>query len=60
MLACTIHCRHLMVWKIFAPSFIYEGISTYSSFIATAIGYLIVVRVHTAVSNFITKVQKSE
>lgn len=50
MLACTIHCRHLMVWKIFAPRFIYEGIATYLIFGAILIGFLIVIRVHKAVN----------
>lgn len=56
MLACTIHCRHLMVWKVFAPKFIYEGISSYVSFAAIVCGYLILVRVHAAVGELLSTI----
>lgn len=56
MLACTIHCRHLMVWKIFAPRFIYEGITSYLSFGAIIIGYLILVRVHSSVERLMLRI----
>uniref|UniRef100_A0A6B2ED15 Putative glycosylphosphatidylinositol anchor synthesis protein n=1 Tax=Phlebotomus kandelakii TaxID=1109342 RepID=A0A6B2ED15_9DIPT len=59
MLACTIHCRHLMVWKIFAPRFIYEGISTYVLLGAILFSYLMLMRVHRAVVNLIVKITKS-
>ncbi|XP_059614511.1 GPI ethanolamine phosphate transferase 3 [Phlebotomus argentipes] len=59
MLACTIHCRHLMVWKIFAPRFIYEGISTYVLLGAILLSYLMLIRVHRAVVNLIVKFSKS-
>lgn len=55
MLACTIHCRHLMVWKIFAPRFIYEGITTYVMFIAILLAFLLVIRINTAVNRFMAK-----
>lgn len=58
MMACTIHCRHLMVWKIFAPRFIYEGLATYVSFPAIIIGYLIIVRVHWSVDRLINRINK--
>lgn len=54
MIACTIHCRHLMVWKIFAPRFIFEAIGTYFIFGAIVIGFLAVVRIHKAVSQLIS------
>lgn len=60
MLACTIHCRHLMVWKIFAPKFIYEGITTYLGFAAMIVGFLICARVHIAAVNYIKKIAKSK
>lgn len=56
MLACTIHCRHLMVWKVFAPKFIYEGIATYVAFGAILIAYLILCRVHAAVGALLTSI----
>ncbi|KAM7341838.1 phosphatidylinositol glycan anchor biosynthesis class O isoform 1-T4 [Cochliomyia hominivorax] len=58
MLACTIHCRHLMVWKIFAPRFIYEGIATFVSMPAIILGYLLIVRIHKGVEDLITKLNK--
>lgn len=59
MLACTILCRHLMVWKIFAPRFIYEGIASYISFISIVLGFLMLLRVHKSVKNLVNKVRKS-
>ena len=58
MLACTIHCRHLMVWKIFAPRFIYEGIVTFVSMPAIIIGYLLIIRIHKGVDTLISKINK--
>lgn len=49
MIACTIHCRHLMVWKVFAPKFIYEGITSYLAFAAILLGYLLIVKLHKSV-----------
>lgn len=59
MLACTIHCRHLMVWKIFAPRFIYEGMSTYVFILSLIFGYCLLIRVHKAVDMFITFINKT-
>lgn len=59
MIACTILCRHLMVWKIFAPRFIYEGIGSYISFIAIIIGFLLLIRVHKSVKILVDKVSKN-
>ena len=58
MLACTILCRHLMVWKIFAPRFIYEGIASYVSFFAIVIGFLFLLRVHYSVNKLVDKINK--
>lgn len=60
MLACTIHCRHLMVWKIFAPKFIYEGITSYLGFGAIIVGFLISARVHIAAVSYIKKIAKAK
>lgn len=59
MIACTILCRHLMVWKIFAPRFIYEGIASYISFTAIVLGFLLLLRVHKSVKNLVNKVSKN-
>ncbi|XP_023291866.2 GPI ethanolamine phosphate transferase 3 [Lucilia cuprina] len=58
MVACTMHCRHLMVWKIFAPRFIYEGIATFVSMPAILIGFLLIVRIHKGVETLICKISK--
>ncbi|KAG5678197.1 hypothetical protein PVAND_007890 [Polypedilum vanderplanki] len=59
MIACTILCRHLMVWKIFAPRFIYEGIASYISFIAILIGFMLLIRVHKSVKSLVNKINKN-
>lgn len=59
MIACTILCRHLMVWKIFAPRFIYEGIATYISFIAIILGFLFLIRIHKSVKTLVAKISKN-
>ncbi|XP_065087851.1 GPI ethanolamine phosphate transferase 3 [Ochlerotatus camptorhynchus] len=59
MFACTLHCRHLMVWKIFAPRFIYEGISSYIAFIGLNLGFLLLLRVHRAVNALISQINKN-
>lgn len=58
MLACTILCRHLMVWKIFAPRFIYEGIASYISFIAIIFGFAVLMRIHVSVKALVDKINK--
>ncbi|XP_035791752.1 GPI ethanolamine phosphate transferase 3-like [Anopheles albimanus] len=59
MFACTLHSRHLMVWKIFAPRFIYEGIGSYVAFFGINLGFLLLLRVHHAVGALITAINKS-
>ncbi|XP_052860167.1 GPI ethanolamine phosphate transferase 3 isoform X2 [Anopheles cruzii] len=59
MLACTLHCRHLMVWKIFAPRFIYEGIASYVAFVGINLGFLLLLRVHHSVGGLITAINKA-
>ncbi|XP_058832499.1 GPI ethanolamine phosphate transferase 3 [Topomyia yanbarensis] len=58
MFACTLHCRHLMVWKIFAPRFIYEGIGSYIVFIGLNLGFLLLLRVHRSVNSLISRINK--
>ncbi|XP_050073586.1 GPI ethanolamine phosphate transferase 3 [Anopheles maculipalpis] len=58
MFACTLHCRHLMVWKIFAPRFIYEGIASYVMFVGVILGFLLLLRVHRSVGVLITAINK--
>lgn len=58
MLACTIHCRHLMVWKIFAPRYIFEGISTFVSLFCIILSYIITIRVHKAIDYLVISLKK--
>ena len=58
MIACTILCRHLMMWKIFAPRFIYEGIGSYISFISIIVGFALLIRIHVSVKSLIDKINK--
>lgn len=60
MLACTIHCRHLMVWKIFAPRFIYEGIATFIYVPVLLVGYLVMARVHKGVVGLIENLTRPQ
>lgn len=60
MLACTIHSRHLMVWKIFAPRFIYECIGTFATFFAIILGYVLVVRIHKAIDSLFAKIAETK
>ncbi|XP_046403126.1 GPI ethanolamine phosphate transferase 3 [Ischnura elegans] len=45
MAAAALHRRHLMVWKIFAPKFIFEGISLLITMLGVFLGYTLVLRV---------------
>lgn len=56
MMACTVHCRHLMVWKIFAPRFIYEGLASYAIFAAIVLGYALVMRCHAAIDGLLRSI----
>lgn len=56
MLACTIHCRHLMVWKIFAPRFIYEGLQSYVIFGSICCAFALLVRCHWAINTLVTSI----
>lgn len=55
MLASTIHCRHLMVWKLFAPKFIFEGVAMLVTLISVLIGYLVLARINTVLEKLISK-----
>ncbi|XP_064543887.1 GPI ethanolamine phosphate transferase 3 [Drosophila montana] len=60
MLACTIHCRHLMVWKIFAPRFIYEALATFVGLPSLIVGYLLLLRINRAVDGLIKRINKDK
>lgn len=58
MLASTIHCRHLMVWAIFAPKLIFEGLGLFVTLPAVLISYLLLIRINTRVDNLIVSLEK--
>ncbi|KAK6179351.1 hypothetical protein SNE40_011734 [Patella caerulea] len=51
--AAGLHRRHLMVWKIFAPRFIFEAVGTIVSFTVSFLMYLFVMRVDNSLSKFV-------
>jgi phosphatidylinositol glycan class O len=51
-LAATILRRHLMVWKIFAPRFIFESAGFVVSALSVIAGYALVVRILSATSRY--------
>ncbi|KAI4467979.1 phosphatidylinositol glycan [Holotrichia oblita] len=58
MLAATIHCRHLMVWKIFAPKFIFEAISLFVTIPSVLFGYVLLIRINGAVNKLVKALNK--
>ena len=59
VLAAAVLRRHLMVWKIFAPNFIFEGIGFGVSFVSVTLGFLVFNRVLTSLSKWYAKIQKT-
>lgn len=43
--ASALHRRHLMVWKIFAPKFIFEGVSFLVSCVCLLLGFVVFARI---------------
>jgi len=60
MLAAAVLRRHLMIWKIFAPRFIFEGVGMGVSLVAVVVGYSTFARIHNYVSKFYSTVNKLE
>ena len=49
--------RHLMVWKIFAPAFIYEGASLIFVTVVCMITYVMFLRITKVVQKFISNLE---
>ena len=60
MLAAAHLRRHLMVWKIFAPRFIFEAVGFLVGLVATMIGYVLFVRVQNSLDAYVENVSKKE
>ncbi|XP_074650116.1 GPI ethanolamine phosphate transferase 3, catalytic subunit-like [Tubulanus polymorphus] len=58
--AAGLHRRHLMVWKIFAPRFIFEAVSFLVVFFICCFILLFVMRLDKAVSNWATALWKKQ
>ena len=58
VLAAAILRRHLMVWKIFAPNFIFETVGFFVSLISVVIGFIIFNRVLSVLNRWYYKIQK--
>ncbi|KAL2747949.1 GPI ethanolamine phosphate transferase 3 [Vespula maculifrons] len=58
MLAATIHCRHLMVWKIFAPKLIFQGIGFLVTLCSVLASLYMVLRIDRQVERLIKRIVK--
>lgn len=59
MLAATIHCRHLMVWKIFAPKLIFEGIGLLVTLGSVLASFYMVFRIDQQMEHLVSRVTKT-
>ncbi|XP_076248321.1 phosphatidylinositol glycan anchor biosynthesis class O [Calliopsis andreniformis] len=58
MLAATIHCRHLMVWKIFAPKLVFEGLGLLVTLGSVLASFYMVFRIDQQMEHLISRVTK--
>ncbi|XP_015437808.1 PREDICTED: GPI ethanolamine phosphate transferase 3 [Dufourea novaeangliae] len=58
MLAATIHCRHLMVWKIFAPKLIFEGLGLLVTLSSVLASFYMVFRIDQRMEHLISRMTK--
>lgn len=58
MLAATVHCRHLMVWKIFAPKLIFEGLGLFVVLPCVLVSYLLVIQITTHIKALLLRLDK--
>ncbi|CAB0002461.1 unnamed protein product [Nesidiocoris tenuis] len=54
MFSCSVHSRHLMVWAIFAPKFIFESVAFLVSLPFLVLGFLFVERISTKIGSLVT------
>ena len=57
-LAAAVLRRHLMVWKIFAPNFIFETVGFCVSLVSVILGFIIFNRALTVLNKWYCKIQK--
>lgn len=58
--SAALHRRHLMVWKIFAPRFVFEGVSFLLTTIVLAASFLSVLRVDQALRSWFKRLETSD
>lgn len=58
--SAALHRRHLMVWKIFAPRFVFEGISFLLTTVVLAASFLAVLRVDQALRSWFKRLEASD
>ncbi|KAJ8670761.1 hypothetical protein QAD02_002020 [Eretmocerus hayati] len=56
MLATLVHCRHLMVWAIFAPKLIFEGISFIVSVTSVLVSIFLLLRIEKRIDKLIAQI----
>lgn len=57
--SAALHRRHLMVWKIFAPRFVFEGVSFLLVTVVLVTSFLAVLRLDLALRNWFKKLESS-
>ncbi|KAK3601443.1 hypothetical protein CHS0354_033569 [Potamilus streckersoni] len=55
MCAATLHRRHLMVWKIFAPRFVFQTVSSFITFVTLLLVYLVILKIDSQLGKWLTK-----
>ncbi|KAK3097761.1 hypothetical protein FSP39_012915 [Pinctada imbricata] len=57
--AACLHRRHLMVWKIFAPRFVFQAMSCFTMFGISMLMYLLIMRVDKSLDVWVSKVSQT-
>lgn len=60
MAAAALLRRHLMVWKIFAPRFLFEAVNFLLTIPAVLFGFLLMMSVHAALVSWMKKLEQHE
>ena len=57
--SAAVHRRHLMVWKIFAPRFVFEGVSFLLITVVLCFSYLVVLRIDQSLRSWFKNLEES-
>lgn len=58
MLSVTASSRHLMMWKIFAPKFIFEGLGMFAALPCIFLSYLFIIRITVQLERLLLRIEK--